>query len=406
MTGQRIQAIDQIDVKGNARFRELPTVGSQTQPLAVDANAFRLNNPDAMNAFVQAVGEPTVISTGGFEIKATNVQLDKEKNLVWSNGSGTATIPIQQDFQGKPLDAPTQATVTWSRSMEFDGVLIKLHGDAIVKGPDFRLQSEHLQARLNRRIDFSAKQSGKPDVEQITAQDKVVAIYETREYGRLMSSSFMRVPNITLNTTNGDVAVDGAGQIMMTKRGFNASNQLVPSGKAKSAQVATNQEPTDNRLTFLQIDFQSDIRGNLEQRILEFNRKVRAIYGPVYEWNQKINPNADPQEDDILLSCDKLVVAQGRPDSNDFRPFDMRATGNVFVEGQAFQATGERVTYDQSKDMLILRGNGQTDARIQYRRDERGATIDKSAKEFKFYPGKREAEFNEFRSLEFRTIGR
>lgn len=406
MVGPSIRAIDQVDVKGNARFRELATSTTQTQPLAVDANSFRLTNPAALNATVQAIGSPTIISTGGFQVEATNVHVDKEKNLIWSTGSGTATMPIRQNVQGKPLDVPAEAKITWTRSMEFDGVLIKLTGNALVQAPDFQLESDNLQARLDRRIDFSEKRSGKPNIAQITAQENVIGLFETRELGRLMSSTFMRVPNVTFNTLNGDISVDGAGQIMMTKRGFNESGGLVPISRNQPEQAAVRPEPKDDRLTFLQIDFQSDVRGNVEQRILAFNRDIRTIYGPVYDWNQKINPNSEPQENDILLSCDKLVVAQGRPGNEGTRPLDMRALGNVFVEGQAFQATGDRVTYDQSKDMLILRGNGQTDAKIRYRKDNKSATIDKSASEFKFYPGKREAVFNEFRSLEFRTIGR
>ena len=166
-----------------------------------------------------------------------------------------------------------------------------------------------------------------------------------------------------------------------------------------------NEQSNDNLLTFLQIDFQSDARGNIKRRVLEFHRHVKTIYGPVYEWDQKINPNADPQEDDILMSCDTLIVAQGRARRDGTRPMDLRAIGNTFVEGMLFRAAGEQVSYDQSKDMLVLKGSGARQAEIRYR-DVKGNTVENSAKEFKFFPGERRAEFQEVPVLEFRTIGK
>ena len=408
MVDQAIGSIDQIDVKGDARFRELPTANSTTEPLSVEGQAFRLNNPDAMNAFVQSIGEPTVISTGGFVIKAANVQLDREKNLVWSKGNGVATIPIAQDFEGKPMDTPAEATVTWRDSMEFDGLLIQLHGGSVVDGPDFQMKAEHLQARLNRRVDFSATQrsqkSAKPEVEEITAQRNVRAVYETREFGRLVSSTYMRVPNVSLNPLSGDVSVNGVGQVMMTKRGFSGGDNLTGD---REQQVLSGQDESeaDDRLTFLQVDFQDGVTGNIETRVLEFNRKVKAIYGPVYDWNQKINPNEDPQEDDILLSCDKLMVAQGPKAADGSQAVDLRAIGNTFVEGKTFQAAGDQITYDQSKDLLILRGNRSRDGQIRYQ-DAKGATINKSFKEFKFFPKEKRAEASEVPMLEFRTFSK
>ncbi|MCA9215741.1 MAG: hypothetical protein KDB27_21900 [Planctomycetales bacterium] len=403
MDGQDIQAIDQVDVKGNARFRELANRDSTTQPISVDAQAFRLSNPDSLKAFVQAIGEPTVISTGGFKFTASNVQLDREKNLVWSTAKGEAKIPIEQDFNGLPLQEPREATVTWDRSMEFDGSIVKLTGNAFVDGPDFQMRARQLQVHLDRYVDFSEKSPAQPDIKELTAQDDVRAVYETYEFGKRMTSTFFQVPNISVNALNGDLSVDGAGQILLTKRGFKKNGSLADEESPRN--LTPQEESTDELLTFLQIDFQSDVRGNVKKRHLEFHRHVKAIYGPVYDWDQKINPNADPQEDDILMSCDTLIVAQGRARQDGTRPMDMRAIGNTFVEGMLFQAAGDQVAYDQSKDLLTLKGDGVRHAEIRYR-DAKGAKVENSAKEFKFYPGERRAEFNEVPVLEFRTIGK
>ena len=403
MQGQEIRSIDQIDVKGNARFRELVSANSDGQPLAINAHAFRLNNPDSIDAFVQATGAPTVITTGDIKVKATNVQLDRKKNLVWSNGSGEAKIPIEKDFQGNQLQKAGVATVTWQKAMEFDGSLMELHGDAFVDGPEFQMRADHLQARLDRKIDFSVTKSSKPEVELISAQDNVRAIYETREFGKLISSTYMQVPNATINALNGNVSVEGTGQIMITKRGF--SGQDFNNGISKAKTSRDPKVGQDKRLTFLQINFQSGVVGNIEKRVLEFNRNVKTIYGPVYDWDQKINPDGKLQEDDVLMSCDKLILAQGPRTVSGGTPIDLRAIGNTFVEGKSFQAAGEQINYDQAKDMLTIRGGGSRDAQIRYE-DAKGSTIDKSFRELRFFPGERRAEASEVPVLEFRTFGK
>jgi len=68
----------------------------------------------------------------------------------------------------------------------------------------------------------------------------------------------------------------------------------------------------------------------------------------------------------VLLSCDQLKVAVMSAPGAETPAMEMESSGNVIVEGQSFNARAVRMTYTQSKDLLLLEGDGRTDARLYY----------------------------------------
>ena len=140
-------------------------------------------------------------------------------------------------------------------------------------------------------------------------------------------------------------------------------------------------------LRYLKVKFQRDVQGNLHSRYVEARRNVKAIYGPVDSWQQRLvrSRRDGPGKDTIWISSDKLRVGEdpmarvqraktSQADdlsSKRLGPMQLSAAGNVVIEGHdpqrgEFTATGDRATYDQQKTMFVLVGNGRKPATLTH----------------------------------------
>ena len=65
-------------------------------------------------------------------------------------------------------------------------------------------------------------------------------------------------------------------------------------------------------------------------------------------------------------------------------PFEFESQGNTILEGREFQARADRLSYDQGKDLVILRGGDRDDAQII--RSSGGKQQSTSARVIKYWP--------------------
>jgi len=101
-----------------------------------------------------------------------------------------------------------------------------------------------------------------------------------------------------------------------------------------------------------------------------------------------------------VISCDRLTVAQmavpgGEP------ALELEATGNTVVEGRTFMARGARVSYAQSKDLLILEGDGRNDAELFRQLTLGGPTNRTAAKKIHYWPKSKRLNMDGIRGGEF-----
>jgi hypothetical protein len=106
----------------------------------------------------------------------------------------------------------------------------------------------------------------------------------------------------------------------------------------------------------------------MKSKELTFHEQVKAIYGPVPDFRTRLdtlNPDLT-DEDRFLLTTDELTVRQiARPNL----PASMEletGLGDTTIEGQKFEAWAARLTYDQSKELITLYGDGLTEAWISH----------------------------------------
>jgi len=126
------------------------------------------------------------------------------------------------------------------------------------------------------------------------------------------------------------------------------------------------------------VSFQGPLAGNLHNRELAFNDRVKTIYGPVDSWQATLDPDGPDGlgRHGVLLSCDQMTVADVPLPVGDGRAAELTAQGNVVIEGQTFTARAPRMTYAEAKQLLILEGNGRTHAEL-YHQEQVGAPFSK-----------------------------
>ena len=106
--------------------------------------------------------------------------------------------------------------------------------------------------------------------------------------------------------------------------------------------------------------------GNLWRRQVTFEDHVQAAYAPVSTWDAVL-PTTNPDQlgpDAVGLKCDVLNVGQQLVPLKDRRTIWLQALGNARAEGAKYTARGNRITYDQSKEQLILEGDGLSYAEL------------------------------------------
>jgi hypothetical protein len=150
------------------------------------------------------------------------------------------------------------------------------------------------------------------------------------------------------------------------------------------------------------------MRGNINQRTMEFHQRVEAIWGPVAGWGDTLDPHAPgglpPRA--IGITSDGLGVAQ-TPQAPGHRRSSMEliAVGNVLVEGDSFTARSARLSWSEAKDLLVFEGDGRSDAQL-FRQVKLGApTSSASAGKILYWRTLNQVEVNDARYLDFDQFG-
>jgi hypothetical protein len=91
-------------------------------------------------------------------------------------------------------------------------------------------------------------------------------------------------------------------------------------------------------------------------------------------------------------------------------PLNLKAEGNAVVEGQRpegdlFRAWANELTYAQEKDLIMLKGDGRSDAQL-FRQVRASAPLSKTvARTILYWPSTRRVEVNDVHYLDFSQFG-
>lgn len=398
-SGSRIR---NLDVTGNVTIQETRTEKPQDHPLKISGDRLRMspqgeevfrievNGSNAKQAFVDAEG---------LRLTGVNIHLDQTANKVWVEGAGKMTMQPPKTRKNAP-DQRGTINVSWGGGMVFDGRTIYFEQDVIMNTVQGQLGgkrrvtkslSQGLSVRLKNQINFknlSDSENQSPDevevdeivlVDEINKGQRIFQLVKSRQKSKpkpivvenqvldrannLLEKQKFIVPKATINSNTGDINAAGPGTIMNHRIGKSAlsfSKSTEPSTKRKS-------------LSFLQVNFDDSLKANFEKNKMNIKGNVRTLYAPVQSWSQALNPDTTQRlpAGAVKLTCDTVDMFEWQPRGTNKPTKEVIASGNAHIYGDLYEATSDRVSYNEATDILVIEGTPRSDANLWYQQTPR-----------------------------------
>jgi hypothetical protein len=244
--------------------------------------------------------------------------------------------------------------------MEFRGQSAIFQNNVVAQTSGQYVRADAAEVMLDRAVDFSG--TGQPasenQIRRVTLDGEVTMENRSFDDVGLASIDKMNLRRLVIDRSSGQIEGEGPGWISSVRRG-DSSTFAAPS-------IGPRQQRSSDKLTYLHAGFQHGIDGNIHERRIHLLQRVEVIYGPVTSWDERlvVGPGGKLAESTILLTCDRLTVAQTSSGASEGMPIELEALGNTIVEGNGFTARAGRISYAQSKDQLVLDGDGRAPAEL------------------------------------------
>lgn len=409
-----------LRVQHDLKVVETQTAEPHEEPFSLAGDSLYVDQIDPRQSMVTLSGQPARVAGRGTSLIGGEIKLNRMTNHLLVDGPGEMTLPVNQDLDGNPTPEMVPLWIGWSGQMELAGRSARFEREIRLSQEARRMATESMEVILTEPIVFAPGESGgpTPQVAQIICRGGVQLDSETIELGQRMSIERMQLVDLTLDQITGNINGRGPGRVRVVRRG-GADDSLLGGGASGplAGRPATQRmhlapaAPSDEGLTFLGVDFKRDLSGNLHSRQLVFRHMVRAAYGPVTDWEQEIVPTDfdRPLQEGLLLSCDQLELAQPLTGSGGARSMELTALENTEVEGQNtdgtyFAAQAARLAYAEAKDLLILEGDGRSDARL-WRWDRPGGPRSEAAfRKIRYWRSTNEATIDDAQMVDFSLL--
>jgi lipopolysaccharide export system protein LptA len=401
--------IEGVAIDGDVHFRQLQTEPSSEPPLDVRGEKLRVAGAEQSKAVVRVFGSPAEVSARGMTMTGSNVQLDRGRNRLWIDGAGKMILPPRDVAEGVGARAPVQ--ITWQEGMEFDGQVVRYRRDVRTRMREWNKEGgwtdtssfgDWLDVTVTKFVDFSQDEQPE-DVElRRLVYDGGVFIesFGFDRRGRRTSWDRMQAPNLTVDQLTGEIDSRGGGWIRSVRVG---GTPLARSSRQPSPRVRSdNRQPSGKppQITFTRVVYQQGITGNIHKREIVFGDQVETIYGPVPSWDAELDNNRPDNlgERGVAITCDQLSLYEMGPwVTNRRRAVEMVAKGNAEVEGKTFNARADRLTYAEAKDLVVLEGDGRSNAELWRQTEIGGERSYAAARKILYWRGENRFEVDDGR---------
>ncbi|MFV2068126.1 MAG: LptA/OstA family protein, partial [Pirellulales bacterium] len=369
-------AVRNAMLDGNVEIRQASAGKPGARPLIIRGDSLKITNADQPTMHVTILGEPALVQAQELTLQGGEIQLNRGENRLWVDTPGKMSLLARRGLNGEASENGREMHITWKGGMDFNGQTVTFNRSVHAYDADSALHTESLSAMLTRSIRFDGQNesNGQANVEigRITSPLPVTMNRRSTEGPSIVSREQMEIRNLLIDMVTGELAAQGPGQVS-TVRLRGQTNWMAPNQQAVPAAVPAATEPTDSRtaakpsgLEYLRVDFQRAVEGNLHRRTLTFIGKVRATYGPVDHWGDRIDIDSPEGlgQDGVMSTSDRLTVREIRLADRERGTVELEAAGNAVVEGRSFFARAQKMRYAQAKELIVLEGDGHTSAKL------------------------------------------
>jgi len=407
--------------------RGMPAPPAEAEPaLEITGDQMQVSRPTRFDARAVVSGRPARVRGRGLDLEGPLVEFDRGRNRMLVDGAGTLGLPTAGGANGfeslgmmgaaapptRPAagDEAGRLVVAWQGRMDFDGLTARFVDRVTTTSGSTALRAGSLDVIFTQPMDFSAAgmQRGAPraDVARIACGGGVSIESRSAAAGG-QSHDRLVVRDLVLDRGSGDLAGTGPGRLTSTRFGQGPALAM-PAAATPGRPDPPAAPPRPDELTFLGVDFQKGMRGNVNRRQMEFHQRVEAIWGPVAAWGDTLDPHAPgglpPRA--VAIASDVLGVAQAPVAPGERRTsLELLAGGNVLVEGESFTARSARLSWSEAKDLLVFEGDGRSDAQL-FRQLKVGAPMSSaSAGKILYWRALNRVDVDDARFLDLDRIG-
>jgi len=381
--------LTEMSMEGQVELDEEPAgaVALAEPALRIRGEQLQLARPTAFDARAVVSGQPATVVGRGLDLEGPLVEFDRGRNRVTVDGAGRLSLPMPAGGPGldglsltgggPPPPAAGDAgrlDVTWKGRLDFDGQTARFVEDVVSDAGTTVVRSGSLDVVFDEPFEFGAARGGpparpagrQPEVARIACGSGVRIESETVSETGEKSVERLFVRDLVVERASGAVSGTGPGRLTSTRLGQPPAftPPAGPGGPAVTP-VAAASRPAG--LTYLGVDFQRGLSGNIHRRQMEFHQRVEAIWGPVAGWGDTLDPHAPGglPAGAVTIASDVLGVGQAPPLPGQPRgTLELAAGGNVLVEGESFTARSARLSWSEAKDLLVFEGDGRSDAQL------------------------------------------
>ncbi|HEX7379512.1 MAG TPA: hypothetical protein VF278_20485 [Pirellulales bacterium] len=424
--------VKQLTLDGHARCAELPMPVRPDRPLPekpeqlleMTGEQFHLEQPTPLEATVRITGRPARVMArgmtliGGAEGQPGNIHLHRSTNRLWIPGPGRLELPVAEDMQGRKLQRPQLLNIVWQGRMDFNGseahfqTTDKTQKEVVAATDESTLITPDMRVVFNEPVRFDGTGSGRrPQVERLFCRRGVQLDRRERQAGKWTSWERLTARDLTYHYTSGDLEADGPGVITRTWLDSGDSAMSLPNGRKRPPPPAPRKPPVATapkgpRLVYLNATFDDKLTGNQKRETVTLHRRVKSVYGPVRNWEARIDPNYPERlgTEGFVIRCDELQLDKTGVTRDNQPTMELKGTGNTLIEGSDFSARCGEVHYASSKDLLTLLGDGRAPATF-YRNQRLGSNpLDFSAGRILYYPKTQKLSVENFESLDMTNL--
>jgi lipopolysaccharide export system protein LptA len=334
-------------------------------------------------------------------IVGPQIDVDQTTNEAWVTGLGLMRMPSKEGLDGAPLPRESELTITWDKSMLFDGQLAKFRGNIYAEQDAGHLFCQEMDVWLDRKISFREGDKGSQPakVQKLLCEKdvRIEQINRQNEKGQLVSYKRMDCLQISMDNdpeTNENI-VNASGPGIMRVFSLGGTDDMLPGltspspqqGQERKPKTATPKKGPDNRagkskppdgkdqpaFTLTQMTYDGRLSANNRRGSAIIWDNVQVWHVPTNDPELKINPNKPPLGY-MYLRCRKMEVFSHKlPDGRTSK--EMRALGKAEVEAKEFSGRADTIKYDESKEQVILEGSEGNPA-VLYREKVQGGNKD------------------------------
>lgn len=386
MGGEKDMELDIIKFEGTenpVRINEVALSGNIQDPLDIIGKEVLLKKPTTDNAEIHIFGNEAEFQGHGVRFFGTNINIFRETNMLTSDGPGRLYFKVPGDAEltiisdaGKtakdkrrPVSPKDEEVyIEWKGGMAFDGQQLLFEKNVRARYQQAQeITCGVLSLLLKNKMSFFESNEMKAEPETIKASKDVCI--ENHRFDGALQMEYNRADNldeIAINVESGDFY---AGKGVM-KSTFRSEKKIAIPGSAAA-------QNSNKELYFMELRFHNGLQGNFKLRQGVAQGDIRCILKPVSTFNEKVDTMNDRAvlSDGSILKCNRMEISETVVPGDTKTGLELTTSGSTQIFGDIYTVRSDKAKFNQLKDLVIIEGDGRTDAEL-HRQEYPGAPTD------------------------------